>query len=535
MPEYREVLANVYTVQRWLQDVYRPNQDSALCLQALWVDSTNSEQKNAKSRSSQEAQGLTYRLNSGSTIQRGSSGSQQPVWPHKDGHPVQSLDGMVLSSIKATPRMVVINLETIVLQVRLHTHVVSQVYTRSQWYDEIAMVPKVTRVFRVAIALDFGNWVVAFLSADNIWTPYWSQPSDPLPVYHPDVYHDYPAFVGYMANAIWDCLGPLKPNRGKKEDTEKLALNWVRENVGGVGMYMSEEIFYLAGLSPFISEYEFFSCPSRVARFCEAFWTLAEHAHKALSTLLEPCYEGYVLAPTEGHRLRYTRWLYVHAKKQVVMSLRMKSLRNNYLAVLSTDNQHNDSDRPRQVRSSSCGLYDVFEPTYIKPALEKPGFSLARYIFEPTTVPASVQVGPEDPLMEVYHELVATGLLPRTPLSTNLKPAHYSPICLAESDMNAARINTSLWLCKSVISQKPVWSILPPFPAHLVERSHHLDMPLSLLPSRRLFEHADDNARNVQSFQYIVSNSKKVAIGPLEYCAIGRRLYRGGCGKEKPQ
>ena len=46
--------------------------------------------------------------------------------------------------------------------------------------------------------------------------------------------------------------------------------------------------------------------------------------------LMEPCYHGYVLAPTTNQRMRYVRWLYVHAKKQVMVSERMKFMWNEY-------------------------------------------------------------------------------------------------------------------------------------------------------------------------------------------------------------
>ena len=37
------------------------------------------------------------------------------------------------------------------------------------------------------------------------------------------------------------------------------------------------------GVSPFITLGEFLGCPSRVARFCEAFWVLAQRAHCSLT------------------------------------------------------------------------------------------------------------------------------------------------------------------------------------------------------------------------------------------------------------
>lgn len=66
---------------------------------------------------------------------------------------------------------------------------------------------------------------------------------------------------------------------------------------GGLGVYSVSEVFFLAGeftlvelllfnslmflpgLSVFLTEEEIFTCPSRVARLCEAFWTFARRRH----------------------------------------------------------------------------------------------------------------------------------------------------------------------------------------------------------------------------------------------------------------
>ncbi|CDO70144.1 hypothetical protein BN946_scf184783.g28 [Trametes cinnabarina] len=480
MPEYVEVLANVYTVTRWLRDFgphgltpspvdspAMPNNAVGsnkrgrppLNLNAIWLDATQTEQDQAQPRSSRRAQGLAFILDPSSKIRRGSSGSQQLVWPHIDGKALEGLDGMSLQAIHAMPRTMVINFGTIFLQV----------YTRSQWDDEIAEVDTTTRKFRVGIALDVGDWVVAFLTADNVWTPYWAQTASKLPVYHPDVYLGYREFLQAMADAVRERMASflktrsrtLKATASQKPEPEKLAINWVRTNVGGVGIYMSEEIFFRAGIHAFTTEYGFFSCPSRVARFCEAFWTLASRAHSQLPELMEPCYNGFVLAPTEEQRMRYTSWLSVHAKKQVRMPERMKTLwldAQRRLSVPLGDDLEHEMVPPRQLGDASSGLFDIFEPTFIQCALEKSGISLRHLVFGPSeeSIPKD-----NDPLTLVYTEL-------------------------------------------------------------------------DVLPCKRVFSMADEHVRNTQSFRHIVYNTNSVAIGPLEYCATGRRLARGGSGKRNP-
>ena len=67
-------------------------------------------------------------------------------------------------------------------------------------------------------------------------------PGDVLPVSHIDVYLDYGGFLEFMADAI-------RRHHSDRmcESYTGLAINWVRKNIGGAGVYTSEEIFILAG------------------------------------------------------------------------------------------------------------------------------------------------------------------------------------------------------------------------------------------------------------------------------------------------
>ncbi|KAJ3002271.1 hypothetical protein NUW54_g5939 [Trametes sanguinea] len=549
----------------------------------------NLSKKAAKPKSSRAARGLAYTLDSTSRIRRGSSKAQMPVWPHLNNSPLSDADlhRMEFRAISATPRTIIIDFGIVFFQIRLQTHMLTQVYSRPQWSDEIAAVNTDDRKFCVGIAFDLGDWVIAFLTADNVWTvsfllrmftemcstraaypwsqsmqPYWAPSRDHLPVYHPDVYTEYPRFLRFMASAVRACVQPRKDvsadedvivdmdedqleddedamtdtKRGKSRK-EELAINWVRKKVGGVGVYMSEEIFHRAGLSTFLTKEEFLCCPSRVARFCEAFWTLAHRAHTKLGSFMEPAYQGYVLAPTAAQRVRYADWLCVHAKKQVMVSMRMKSLWTEYNLALKVDGHVSElpgeSQVERQLRDARAGIYDIFEPTYIQSALQKSGSDpiLANLIFgiarSCSPQPSDSQL--QDPLTAVYSEL---GLLSAP---TNLKALDfYSPLFLGDSEMRAARIDTYLWICSSHKAQRPIWSITAPFPHHFMENVDQLNAEDTLLPARREWYPGDAGTRTSQSFKHIVYNTNSVAIGPLEYCAIGRRLYRGGSGKEDP-
>ncbi|KAI9062698.1 hypothetical protein FKP32DRAFT_1677210 [Trametes sanguinea] len=523
MPEYAEILGNVYTVNRWLRALR--DCTGSLILKAIWTDATEPEMQKARPKTSRCARGLVYPMDSTSKIMRGSSGAQKPLWPHRNSQPLPNLDGLELRQVKATPRTMIFDLGTIYLQMQLHIHMVSQVYTRQQWDSEIAQVRSEVRKFRVGIALDFGDWVVALLTADNVFTPHWVSPECKLPIYHPDVYLEYGAFLDYMAKCMRGsgllprAQGPASAGgyRGSASvSSETLAINWVRTNVGGVGVYMSEEIFFVAGLSPFLSLTEFFRCPSRVARFCEAFWTLAHRAHMQIGSV-PSAVMGYILAPTAEQRIRYTRWLYVHAKKQVLVSSRMKTLWSDYLTVL--DRPHEDTV-VRSLRDADVGLHDVFEPTFLAAAWSEKQIQLDHLVFG--TSPLEDQ--PLDPLTAYYQ---ACGLLGA---QTNLRPSLYEPDrFLAPDQMRVARLNTNLYQC-DMVSQKPIWTILAPFPCALVADETRLHGN-ACLPKRRVFYAASEQVRHAQSFENIVYNTLTVAIGPLEYCATGIRISRGGAGR----
>ncbi|KAH9943886.1 hypothetical protein B0H21DRAFT_695074 [Amylocystis lapponica] len=253
------------------------------------------------------------------------------------------LHTLVLRGVHATPRTVVLDLGKLFLQIQLHTHVTVQPYTRGQWDSEISQVTSAKRGFRIGMALDFGEYVLAFVTLDNIFTPHWGRSLADLPIQHADVYHEYHAFLSAVATWI--------DTRRLSKNTKQLglAVNAVRganRVFGGIGVYTIIEVFYLAGLSVFLTEYELFSCPSRIARFCEAFWI----------QFLEPQYHGFILAATKAQRRRYSYWLHVYGKKATNMSLRMAQLRQEYCAV---------------TRSERRGLFDVFEPTLIQAALQK--------------------------------------------------------------------------------------------------------------------------------------------------------------------
>ena len=143
MPEYREVLASVITINRWFRGVQELGElsksapgTSRLALQAIWVDATSKEQTVAKKGTPAKA-GMAYTLSPDQRCLRGSKGSQKDVyppspWSHRPGlecaalknsrergkeKPLSPLTTMWLQNVHATPRTVVLDLGIQFLQV----------------------------------------------------------------------------------------------------------------------------------------------------------------------------------------------------------------------------------------------------------------------------------------------------------------------------------------------------------------------------------------------------------------------------------
>ena len=117
MPEYTEALASMHTIHRFLMDP-RVSTIKPLTLQYIWVDPTDKETRAARPAvNPRAAEGLAYTLEPSAKIMRGCTGGQKQVWPHQNNNPVASLDGLVLESVRATPRTVVLNMTVLILQV----------------------------------------------------------------------------------------------------------------------------------------------------------------------------------------------------------------------------------------------------------------------------------------------------------------------------------------------------------------------------------------------------------------------------------
>ncbi|EKM48187.1 uncharacterized protein PHACADRAFT_109311, partial [Phanerochaete carnosa HHB-10118-sp] len=292
---------------------------------------------------------------------------------------------------------------------------------------------------------------------------HWATGRDDLPKQHIDVYQDYGRFLAGFGAWVMSRLE-------KEYDCSGLAINALRganEVIGGFEVYTSSEVFYLAGIPVFITEQEFLSSPSRMARFCDAFWVFARHAHLELEKFLQSYFDGYIIAVDNQQRMKYSYWLHIYAKHQTFMSERMRELVSTYVDTL-------DSLGARQgqlfVWSPAVGLYDVFEPTYLRNTLERRENNLGGLVFGQELWSKLGDTAPdlEDPLSSV---LCAKGISLTAETHLDL-PIYEATLFVDKTKLQKASVLSRLY-CGENSTKKQLWTIIPNYPENIGSRDGH--------------------------------------------------------------
>ncbi|KAK6989028.1 hypothetical protein R3P38DRAFT_2572275 [Favolaschia claudopus] len=464
---------------------------------------------------------LIKALDSSCTAKRGTNKSQGSVYPPMwrttgKKKATNRLGELALVGMEYTYRGIILNLGGLFLmvfhplfprllphpfQIQFLTHTSAHPMSRAAYESSIKVVNKELRKFRVGMALVFKDHVLAFHSHDLVFQPTWACSRDELPAAASDFCS--PSWDFPSALATW-MLGR------RDQDRNGLACEAIRaanDVFFGIGVYTVIEIFFLAGLSPFLTESELFDCPSRTARFGGGYVTFLDKSEKDLHKLIQPpMLDGY-LAPTEQQRLGYINWLHVYAKDRCKIPLRMAELVDEYANVVAERLELPD----QWVRRDTETLYDVFEPTYIRPALllER---NLGHLIFGSELWQQLGGEAPKEPdTLTTYFE--EQGLLNQP---TFLRPGHYTLLFLSDSDFSRSLPHRKVHTYRN---DKQLWSITP-FPANSrgrqCSRVRLSNFLLNSLPHRKRM-----------LFSHIVKNTKKVAIGPLEYCGNAHRVTIG--------
>ncbi|KAK6972255.1 hypothetical protein R3P38DRAFT_2411834, partial [Favolaschia claudopus] len=345
MPEQRETASSGKVAKEGIKKALE--EDADLTLEGIYADATTAkaEQEDALERAQS---GLVYELSPASTIVRGSETHQTSVY-----HEV--MNRQVASG--GSPQTLYCSFYLNCLKVSYLTHTSVQWYTRIRWDTGIMCVSKDVRKFHVGMALVFKEYVLAFVTIDLLFRPVW-QDSFLDFIIPPDIYTQTTDFLVVVAQWMQD----ENWLNGKRYVLACDAIRAANKVWYGIGVYTVMELFFLAGLSPFITACELFSSPSRTARFLAAYYTYI-HPHRRL---LSPCIHEGVLAPTTEQRLSrlldsyhvsILSWLLVSSSRELTL-LCQKTL-DAYAAASEVT-----------CRASVTDLFDVFEPTLVEPAFE---------------------------------------------------------------------------------------------------------------------------------------------------------------------
>ncbi|KAJ6623729.1 hypothetical protein B0H10DRAFT_2187011 [Mycena sp. CBHHK59/15] len=365
---------------------------ASFILQGIAAEATKSE-AGLCSASSEIKEGLVYDLDAYSTVKRGQNHHQTHIFPPtlhvtaQNTHP-SPLTTLVLEKITYTNRALILHFGTLFFMLQYLTHTSVQFYPREKWEKSIWNVRK----FSIGVAFIFTSQVLAFPSIDMVFQI--NPDAVPANMGHrslrfldpPNIFSSTGEFLVLVADWIESIL--LKPRYTCACDTIRDCNNIFY----GIGVYTVMELFFMAGLSSFLTLYEVFSNPSRTARFLTAFYSYIAQSEQDLWTLLQPCIHDGILAPTTDQRPRYADWLYVWVKERTLMPLRMAQLVDEFHLEL-------------EMLGSLPSLCNVFESTILGPGLESQ-MNLGHLIFgdDAWLLLGGRWCAEDDPITTVYRK-----------------------------------------------------------------------------------------------------------------------------------
>ncbi|SJL04594.1 uncharacterized protein ARMOST_07962 [Armillaria ostoyae] len=116
-------------------------------------------------------------------LTRGSQSSKTVLYPPEDVVPALAQAstphafrdaGLVLRDAILDPRFIILDLDTMILEVQVLQHCSPQIYTIHDWNERICKVDRWQRKFKVMLALEFKHHVLTFGSQDNNTRVFWS-------------------------------------------------------------------------------------------------------------------------------------------------------------------------------------------------------------------------------------------------------------------------------------------------------------------------------------------------------------------------
>ncbi|KAL0564640.1 hypothetical protein V5O48_017403 [Marasmius crinis-equi] len=233
----------------------------------------------------------------------------------------------------------------------------------------------------------------------------------------PDVYCDFHGFLAYFATWVEkEYISKIQKATvsGIPVLWSSLAITVLKtcKAVHGAGVYTSSDVFRLAGISPFLPDYEVFGNPSRCMHVACAYYVFVfpcrGDSQPKIWELVRRCIKGNLLAPTIQQRLEYQKFLAVYARDTVRGSEREQNLITNTKRIMEKFSTGDCAAITWSCHDLNVHLWDCFEPTNIKAAFEHTGFcdSIGSTIFGSnkwaqlggTYGPSTV----DDPLTEMF-------------------------------------------------------------------------------------------------------------------------------------
>ncbi|KAK6971267.1 hypothetical protein R3P38DRAFT_2587381 [Favolaschia claudopus] len=568
MPEFSEALVSALLCLFLLNSV----PPESLVVQNLWADATLAE-SSSHPEGSRASLGHVFTLDSDSTALRGSSDSQTPLYP-----PALSTDpndplvpiiehGLKLVGVETHPRNVILKFQdrdskVHWCQVQLLKHTVAQAFAKKDWEEAVCKVDRTDRGFKVGLAFEFKEYVLAFLTLDLLIQFYWS-PNRASLASQPDVYLDFPRFLEDVVKWIAD-------RRNVQSNRSGNAMTLVRtstEIFAGGGVYTMPELWHMAGLAPNLTEAEVFDSPSRTARLCAAYYHFAKEAHTTLWPLVKRFLVGFVICVDEKDRLLYSERLHVHGKDRSYVTARFRDLLSDLQGVFEARSKEWLWIR----QCDDSGPFDVFEPEFIRHALESEEINLGSLIFggehwanlcASAGLPAAC-MSSRNPLARYYASLS----LPPAMSASWLNLGRYTYLFHSPETTNALRASHPLTQLYR-ISKSDIWSVIPAFPDNSapIPRARPPKPPTEnvsppppppppvkrgkpgkqkrqsrprappkpkaapvLIPKPTPIHLCDSSVRERTLLTYIIKYTQDFTVGPLDYCGIARRIKgRGG-------
>ncbi|KIM47141.1 hypothetical protein M413DRAFT_64021 [Hebeloma cylindrosporum] len=166
MPEYRECIAHFLFLLWFLRYCQQKGLD--LHVLGLWTDKTAGK-KGKKPKPTD----LVFMLDHNSKDKRGNAGNQGYLWPpmwrkSSENPNPPSISLLELQGVRTTSRAIILNFGALHFQLAYLTHTSVQCFNKHTWDTVIRKTPIATRGYRIALAIEFSDYVMAFLSIDQL-------------------------------------------------------------------------------------------------------------------------------------------------------------------------------------------------------------------------------------------------------------------------------------------------------------------------------------------------------------------------------